>query len=88
MPKTETGEGGAIEITRGLKRVADYANTSISEVLELPCDTFQLYLKNSIVDELNCTKEGREYLETCKRLATTDMDLEAVLKLKDELENN
>lgn len=47
---------------------------------------FQLYLKNSIVDELSRTKEGREYLDKCKRLATTEIDLAAVLELKDELE--
>lgn len=63
-----------------IKRVIDYSGLNYYEALDLPCDTFQQMLKNSIVDELNSTEEGQEYLAKCKRLNTTEMDIEALHK--------
>lgn len=55
---------------------------SYRDVLELPCDTFLLMAKNHFIDEMNSTKEGREYLEKCERLSTTDIDIQALRKFK------
>lgn len=63
-----------------IHRVIQYSGLDYYRVLELPCDVFQLMLKNSIVEELNQTEEGREYLAKCDRLNTTTMDVEALRK--------
>lgn len=60
---------------QGVKRVCEYGRLSFWEALALPCDLFQLMLKNSIVDELQKTKEGREYLADCERLEATEPDI-------------
>lgn len=65
-----------------IKRVMDYSRLNYCEVLELPCDVFLLMARNSYVDELNSTEQGREYLEKCRRIATTDIDEEALLDFK------
>ena len=54
--------------------VADYCNTDINSAFQLPCDEFQLALKNAYIAKLESTEEGREYLEKCKRLKTTKID--------------
>lgn len=46
----------------------------------MPCDLFRLMLKNSIVEELNSSEEGREYLAKCERLNTTTMDVDSLHK--------
>ena len=46
------------------------------EALELPIDLFQWCLKNSIIDMLMETEEGRKYLEDCKRYDMEDADIE------------
>lgn len=68
------------EIMPSIKKVANYGNFSIHEALELPCDMFLLMLKNSIVDKLNETEEGREYLAKCERLAVKEIDLDGLEK--------
>ena len=64
-----------------IHRVIQYSGLNYYQVLELPCDLFQLMCKNSIVKELNATEEGREYLAKCERLNTTTLD-EAALHRK------
>ena len=61
-----------------INRVIEYSGLDYNRVLKLPCDVFQLMLKNSIVKELNETEEGREYLSKCERLNTTTMDIKAL----------
>lgn len=61
-----------------INRVIEYSGLDYRKVLKLPCDVFQLMLKNSIVKELNETEEGREYLSKCERLNTTTMDIKAL----------
>lgn len=61
-----------------INRVIEYSGLDYYKVLKLPCDVFQLMLKNSIVKELNETEEGREYLSKCERLNTTTMDIKAL----------
>lgn len=67
-----------------IKRVMDYSRLNYYEVLELPCDVFLLMARNSYIDELNSTEQGREYLKKCKRIATTEMDEEALLDFREK----
>lgn len=68
------------EIMTSIKKVIDYSSLNYFDVLDLPCDVFQLMLKNSIIDELNKTDEGRKYLADCKRLQTQQPDIENLSK--------
>lgn len=61
-----------------IHRVIHYSGLNYNQVLELPCDVFLLMVKNDYLDELNGTEEGREYLEKCKRLNTTEIDIAAL----------
>lgn len=61
-----------------IKRVIDYSGLPFQQVLELPTDMFLLMYKNSIMSELESSKEGREYLDKCKRLNTTEIDIAAL----------
>lgn len=63
-----------------IKRVIDYSGMDYKHVLELPADVFLLMVKNSIINELESTEEGRDYLEKCKRLNTTTIDKDAIRK--------
>ena len=60
-----------------IKRVMDYSRLNYFEVLDLPVDTYLMMLKCSVIDELNKSEEGREYLEKCERLSKTDLDIDA-----------
>lgn len=64
-------------IMPNIKRVMDYSRLNYFEVLELPVDTYLMMLKCSVIDELNKSEEGREYLEKCERLSKTDLDIDA-----------
>ena len=66
-------------------RVAEYARCSFREALELPCDLFALMYKNSIVDRLMETKEGREYLADCERLKQAKLDKAGLHRLMEQL---
>lgn len=59
-----------------IRRVIQYSGLSYFEVLKLPADTFLLMVKNHYVDELYATEGGREYLDKCKRLNTTEPERE------------
>jgi hypothetical protein len=63
-----------------IRRVVSYSGLNYYEVLELPLDVFLLMQKNSIIDDLNKTEEGQKYLEDCKRLNTTSLDLKALMQ--------
>lgn len=63
-----------------IRRVIEYSGLTFYEVLQLPVDVFMLMVKNSYVDELQSTQEGREYLAKCKRLNTTEADRNGVSK--------
>ena len=65
-----------------IHRVIEYSGLSYYDALELPCDVFALMFKHSIIDEYNKTPEGREYLEKCKRLQQTEIDVSAFRKMK------
>ena len=57
-----------------IKRVIDYSGLDYHKVLELPVDTYLMMLKFSVIDELNQSDEGREYLKKCQRLQQTSID--------------
>lgn len=63
-----------------IRRVIQYSGLDYERVLELPADVFKLMLKNHIIDELNATEEGRQYLEDCERLQKTSPDEKAILQ--------
>ena len=69
-----------MDIMSAVKRVMDYSRLDYFTVLDLPCDVFQLMLKNSIVDEYRQTEEGRKYLEKCERLRQTTPDMDMLRK--------
>lgn len=65
----------------GVRRVIRYGGLSYHEAMALPCDLFQLMVKNSVLEELEQTREGRQYLADCRRLETTEPDLDSLRKL-------
>ena len=71
-----------------IRRVIQYSGLNYYEVLELPCDTFMLMNKNAIMDTLNSSEKGREYLKKVKRLETTDTDEEELRNLKQRVMSN
>ena len=54
--------------------MADYANLSILEALELPMDVFLLYLRDSFIFHCRKSQSGMEYLENCWDLEQTEPD--------------
>ena len=58
---------------------------SILEALELPVDLFALCYKNWIIDKLVQTEDGREYLKDCERYKCTEVDFEALNRLRAQL---
>ena len=73
MAVEEDGEA----LMPSIRRVIAYSGLDYHRVLELPCDLFLLMSKNALVDELNRTEGGREYLEKCRRLSVTGLDTAA-----------
>lgn len=65
--------------------MAEYAGISLFEALDLPVDLYMLFYKNSVVDRLMQTEEGRQYLEDCERYKQTKPDREALHRLKQRL---
>lgn len=59
-----------------IHRVIKYSNLNYFQVLNLPCDVFQMMVKNSIVQDLLKTEEGRKEIEKYKRLNSTTPDME------------
>lgn len=69
------------EIMSMIKSVIDYSGLNYNEVLELPFDIFLQMRRNSYVDALMQTEDGRKYLDDCERYQTTDMDIDGLKKL-------
>lgn len=61
-----------------IHRAIEYSGLTYNEVLQLPCDVFLLMVRNHYIDELNGTQEGRDYIEKCKRLNTTEIDIQGI----------
>ena len=88
MPTTEEKSTANAEILPVVRRVIRYSGLNYFQAMQLPCDLFLAMAKNDYVDELNQSEEGREYLERCKRLNTTDIDLEGLKDFEKEVNAN
>lgn len=62
-----------------------YTGLNLHEALALPCDLFLLCRKNYLVEQLNATPEGREYLEECRIANQSEPDREAFHRLMEIL---
>ena len=71
-----------------IHRVIKYSGLNYHEVLNLPCDTFMLMNKNAVMDALNSSQQGRDYLKKVKRLHTTDTDIEELYKFQEGMKHN
>ena len=87
MPTTEEKSTANTEILPVVRRVIHYSGLNYHQAMQLPCDLFLAMAKNDYVDELNQSEEGREYLEKCKRLNTTDIDMEGLDDFKEVIAN-
>ena len=65
-----------------IHRVVTYSGLNYYQVLDLPVDVFMLMVKDSMVEDLMKTEEGRKYLDDCKRLNQTEIDVSAFRKMK------
>lgn len=54
--------------------VCDYAGLNFLQVQDLDCDEFRLILRDAFIYKMQQSKEGREFLEECKRFETTIPD--------------
>jgi len=61
-----------------IRAVIEYSGMNYEQVLDLTVDTFQLMLKNHVIDRLNQSEEGRQYLADCTRLQAKEPDMKAV----------
>jgi hypothetical protein len=66
--------------TASLKAVSEYTGFNFNECLELDCYTFKVLIKDSLINRLSKTNEGREYLEDCWLLTQTTPDRESLRK--------
>lgn len=58
---------------------------SLGDALDMPVDLYMLCYKNSLVDRLMQSEEGRQYLEDCQRYRQTKPDRAALERLKASL---
>lgn len=76
-------ENKDIELMENTKLVIDYLNLDFNKVMELETDVFLLALKCAIMEKLQQTEEGREYIKKCNRLNTTELDVKGFERLKE-----
>ena len=62
------------EIIPVVLAVAEKSGNSFDEALEMPVDMFLFIYKASVLERLQSTEEGRQYLEKCDRLNNTELD--------------
>ena len=68
------------------RTVSKFTGLSYLDVQDLPCDEFLLLYKNSIIEQMLSTEEGREKLRRIKRLTETKCDLAGLRALNKLLE--
>lgn len=66
--------------TASIKAVSEYTGFNFSECLDLDCYTFKVLIKDSLINRLSKTNEGREYLEDCWLIRQTAPDRESLRK--------
>ncbi|MSS93310.1 hypothetical protein FYJ53_05970 [Eubacterium sp. BL-380-WT-2B] len=76
--KQEDWEKNYILSTTEIKRIAHYTGLNFMQVLNLPFGAYLIYRKESWIDVLNKTEDGRELLKNLWRLSQTKADLTAV----------
>lgn len=67
---------------KDIKMVIDYSGLDYFKVLELPVDTFALMRKNYVIDLLQQSEKGREYIEQCERIKVTEPDIDGLRKIR------
>lgn len=60
--------------TDDLHLVSAYTGMSFSELMQTDCITFKMLLRDSFIDKMRQTEEGRDYLETCWLAKQTEPD--------------
>lgn len=63
----------------------EYTGLNLWEVLKLPCDLFMLCRKNAVIEKLQRTEKGREYLQDCEDAKHSKPDFEAIHRLQGKL---
>lgn len=86
LPDDAKAEGE--ELIPSIRRVIEYSGLDYYGVLELPCDLFLLMFKNSYVDGLRSTQEGRDYLDKCARMKITEPDYTGIKQWNKERRDN
>lgn len=60
--------------------VSSYTGLSFNEVVELDCYTFKVLVRDSFIETMSQTKEGREYLQSAWCLTQTAPDRKSLRK--------
>ena len=64
--------------TAELKRIANYTGLNFDQVRQLPWGAFLLYRRDSWIDVMKKTEDGRNVLKTVWRLQQTEADETAI----------
>lgn len=76
--KKDKFDHGYVSTTYFDKLVADYANITIMDVLELDHIDYLVYRRDAFISGMNKTEAGREYLFNAWRLEQTAPDTKAL----------
>lgn len=71
-----------------IKRISRYSGLNFNEVLDLPYSLYLLFRKDSWIDSLNRTEEGKEFLKTLWRLQQTKADTNKIREFQHRREVN
>lgn len=72
-----------MQVTSEQKRMINYANCSLFELLNLPLTIYLLIKKDSWIESMNATEDGREALKDFWRLGQTKADLKKIRDRKE-----
>jgi len=70
------GRHDYIVTTWGRRLVAEYTGLNFNQVGALDYGTYLLWLRDAYISRLNCTEEGRQYLDDCWRMEQTKPERE------------
>lgn len=62
--------------TDSIKRVADYINSDFEYCFNIDCYTFLKLARDSFINSMRQTEEGRKYLKDAWQLTRTDMEVD------------
>lgn len=66
-----------------MKAISNYTGLDFIQVKDLPLSLYLLYKKESFLNTLNQSEEGRELLKTLWRLTQTKADTTAIRKFQE-----